>query len=141
MSITIEKGQLFKRMFCHHCGTKLKYKSVTFTGEVVPEKWEEYIKKMKKATRATYSLPIFIPSITDTRFAYECPKCGSITTPKTQLKIRHHQKVIKSKIIPQKQIDINPMLKKRTYTDDELFWACSDESDWPSYLYKPKNIK
>jgi len=141
MSITIEKGQLFKRMFCHHCGTKLKYKSVTFTGEVVPEKWEEYIKKMKKATRATYSLSIFIPSITDTRLAYECPKCGSITTPKTQLKIRHHQKVIKSKIIPQKQIDINPMLKKRTYTDEELFWACSDESDWPSYLYKPKNIK
>ena len=83
MSITIEKGQLFKRMYCHHCGTKLKTKTVVFHGIVDPEKWNDYIKKEKKR-HSQYNISVSLPSSVDRYIAYECPKCGSITTPKTQ---------------------------------------------------------
>ena len=151
--MTIRLSFLYKKVYCHHCGEQLKKTGVLYTNRIDFNKYNDTIKVRNE--RLIYKLlpsysscpDIFRDKIdgedvtSDFHFGYKCPNCNSIISIKSQDKIRKLQKEHGTKILPPELTEGINMAQKRTYTDEELFWALDKDCDEHSYLVKPDYIE
>ena len=87
------------RMYCVHCGTRLKLKLKKKIYRKGDPEW-------KSETRYLRWHNPFLTSIEIFWFDYICPCCGRETTCDEQLEIRKRQKMFNRKIIPQNNDEI-----------------------------------
>ena len=86
----IPVGMIFRRMFCHKCGTKLK-----------KEKMTKLIKKGEEG----YSNDILghstlgMSEISRSLYVYKCPNCNSLISYEKQCVFAKKQKQLKKKIL------------------------------------------
>ena len=138
---------LFKKMHCHHCGTELKRTGVLYTAEVDPAKYWNYKEAQKKRLYGGKTVDLFtetkngIITSSDARFGYKCPNCNSIISIKSQREIKKLQKKHHCKILSPELTKHIHMAQKRTYTDEELYWAFVKDADADPYLKKPDYIE
>ena len=88
--ITIPVGMIFKRMFCHKCGTKLKKEKIT----KIYEKGDQgYSNKILGHSTLGMS------KISKTHYIYKCPNCEFKISYFYQCVIAKKQKQLKKKIL------------------------------------------
>ena len=97
----IYPGMFLRKMYCVHCGTRLKTKKVTITHKKGDPDWKEH-----KHYSQLGILTIGMTSKSDISYVYKCPNCGRETTYHEQLEIRKRQKMFNRKIIPQNNDEI-----------------------------------
>lgn len=88
--VEIPVGMIFKRMFCHKCGTKLKKLKIT-----------EEFKKGEEGFQNTLlgHHTLGMTAISKAYYIYMCPNCGSIISYNDQCVIAKKQKLLKKKIL------------------------------------------
>ena len=92
---SIDPGMLFKKMYCHKCGTKLKKKKIT---KICKRDDYEFTDNFKHSTA------IGMNELSIAHFIYVCPNCGSEITYENQCLVAKKQKKLKSKIINESEI-------------------------------------
>lgn len=86
----IPVGMIFKKMFCHKCGAKLKKEKISETYE---EGDQEYSNKILGHSTLGMS------QITKSYYIYKCPSCGAKISYECQCAIAKKQKLLKKKIL------------------------------------------
>ena len=150
--MTIRLSYLYRKVYCHHCGEQLKKTGAIYTNRIDFDKYNAVIaarkaKPLAKLVPSDGSIDIFKDTIngehidSQFHFGYKCPNCNSIISIKSQDKIRKLQKEHGAKILPPELTEGINMAQKRTYTDEELFWALDKDCEEHSYLVKPDHIE
>lgn len=88
---TIDVGMLFRKMYCHKCGVKLKIKKNI---DIVSKGDEGYSNRMPGMGNA-----LGMSSYYDVSYIYCCPTCGLETTYDEQCIVAKKQKLSKKKIL------------------------------------------
>ena len=88
--IHIPVGMVFRKMFCHRCGTQLKKKKIT---EVLKKGQTGYSNKILGHSTLGMS------EIAKSHFIYKCPTCASEISYDNQCIIAKKQKRLKKLII------------------------------------------
>ena len=87
---TISLGMIFKKMYCHKCGQKLKRKKISNVYKKGEDGYSNYL-----SGHAT----IGMDRIEKAYYIYTCVNCGSEISYEEQCKIAKKQKQLKSKIL------------------------------------------
>jgi len=88
--ITIPVGMLFRRMYCHKCGNKLKKKKISHTYKKGEEGYSRWL---------SGRLTIGMEEKQKTHYVYECPVCNFQNTYDEQCIIAKEQKKQGKKIV------------------------------------------
>ena len=96
--ITIPIGMIFRKMFCHKCGTQLKKEKIS----KIYKKGESGFHKLNMLSGTTFG----ISQLKETNYIYKCPKCGAKITYDNQCIIAKKQKRLKKKILNEDDLDI-----------------------------------
>lgn len=87
-------GMIFKRMFCHKCGAKLKKEKIT-------ETYKKGEKGYSNKILGHYTLGM--NEISKSYYIYKCSNCGSTISYDYQCVIAKKQKFLKKKILDEKE--------------------------------------
>ena len=94
--IIIPVGMIFKKMYCHKCGTRLKKERITKTYK----KGEPGFRKTGRSTT------LGVSKLQESNYIYKCPKCGAEITYDNQCVIAKKQKISKKIILSEDDLDI-----------------------------------
>lgn len=95
---TIAAGMIFKKMYCHNCGTKLKIKKSTI---IISKSEEKYSNKMPGKGNS-----VGMSSYYDVTYLYWCPICDKTITYDEQCIVAKKQKQLKQRIICKNDLDL-----------------------------------
>lgn len=95
---TIEAGMVFRKMFCHKCGTKLKKKKIT----VYLEKGDEGFTRQIAGTTT-----IFMDKLKKSHYEYQCPNCNLEISYDEQCEIAKIQKRLKKRILTAEELEMH----------------------------------
>ena len=88
---TLDVGMLFRKMYCHKCGAKLKIKKNTV---IVSKGDEGYSNRIPG-----HFIALGMSSYYDVSYIYCCPTCGLDITYDKQCIVAKKQKRLKKKIL------------------------------------------
>jgi len=92
----IDAGMVFRKMYCHHCGTQLKKEQISKTNVRGEEGFSPRVASMIVLDR----------KVTRVRYVYKCPKCQAVVDYQTQKNIARKQKLFGSKILTDEQVEV-----------------------------------
>ena len=92
---TIDVGMLFRKMYCHKCGTKMKKSTSSTT-----TKKGEFGFGKRIAGKPTLGMS----QRKDIFFVFICPSCGNTRTADYQTRISKLQKKLQKKILTDEEI-------------------------------------
>ena len=117
-SVTIPFGMLFKKFYCHHCGSRLEKSARKRTVRKGDPDYKKY--------RNIGDMYV-IGDIEVTEYDFHCPSCGEITGYDEQCILGHIQKrtgghiLSSSEIAAGKEEATRQLQRKKTFT--KYFWA------------------
>ena len=89
-------GMLFRKMYCHRCGVRLKREKQVNVYHKGDEGYDKHIFFLRPT-------PLGMDKAKKTHFVYVCPNCNSRITYNEQRAIARKQRKLKSKIISENE--------------------------------------
>lgn len=86
----IDLGMLFRKMYCHKCGTRLKRKKITAIYHKGAPEYDNYV-------AGIHTLGMSEKAVS--HYVYQCPKCNSEITYDDQCLISKRQRQQKKRIL------------------------------------------
>ena len=113
---TIDVGMIFKKMYCHKCGNRLKKKKISNTYKKGDPKFSRWLMN---------NLTIFMDRKEESYYIYKCPNCEAEISYDTQCLVAKLQKIHKSVILDEsieavKAINRIILLDEKTRNDETI---------------------